>query len=126
MTMEIASRTLKAALSSSLSPSSERTPATGPSQACVACSFDLSGHAGILFIVLERAQGMVEPGDSLAATLKKEFGEEALNTLDLTPAQVCCSTPFRTCMTNTSMLATDIPLAGRSASETRSALFQGL
>ena len=29
-------------------------------------------------------QGMVEPGDSVSATLKKEFGEEAMNSLEAT------------------------------------------
>ena len=27
-------------------------------------------------------QGMVEPGDTVSATLKKEFGEEAMNSLE--------------------------------------------
>ena len=29
-------------------------------------------------------QGMVEPGDTVSATLKKEFGEEAMNSLEAT------------------------------------------
>ena len=28
---------------------------------------------------------MVDPGDTVTNTLKKEFGEEALNSMDLTP-----------------------------------------
>ena len=28
-------------------------------------------------------QGMVEPGDTVSRTLKKEFGEEALNSLEV-------------------------------------------
>ena len=32
-------------------------------------------------------QGMVDPGDTVTNTLKKEFGEEALNSMELTPAE---------------------------------------
>ena len=32
-------------------------------------------------------QGMVEPGDTVSATLKKEFGEEAMNSLEATPEE---------------------------------------
>ena len=30
---------------------------------------------------------MVEPGDTVSATLKKEFGEEAMNSLEATPEE---------------------------------------
>lgn len=30
---------------------------------------------------------MVDPGDTVSATLKKEFGEEALNSLEATPEE---------------------------------------
>ena len=30
-------------------------------------------------------QGMVDPGDTVSATLKKEFGEEAMNSLEVSP-----------------------------------------
>lgn len=39
-----------------------------------------SCHKIDLLVVL---QGMVEPGDTVTNTLKKEFGEEALNSLEL-------------------------------------------
>ena len=32
-------------------------------------------------------QGMVEPGDTVSATLKKEFGEEAMNSLEASPEE---------------------------------------
>ena len=32
-------------------------------------------------------QGMVDPGDTVTNTLKKEFGEEALNSLELSPEE---------------------------------------
>ena len=32
-------------------------------------------------------QGMVEPGDTVSATLKKEFGEEAMNSLEASEAE---------------------------------------
>ena len=32
-------------------------------------------------------QGMVDPGDNVTNTLKKEFGEEALNSLELSPEE---------------------------------------
>ena len=32
-------------------------------------------------------QGMVEAGDTVSATLKKEFGEEAMNSLEATPEE---------------------------------------
>ena len=32
-------------------------------------------------------QGMVEPGDTVTNTLKKEFGEEALNSMELSPEE---------------------------------------
>ena len=33
----------------------------------------------LLFVV---SQGMVDPGDTVSRTLKKEFGEEAMNSLE--------------------------------------------
>lgn len=32
-------------------------------------------------------QGMVDPGDTVTNTLKKEFGEEALNSFELSPEE---------------------------------------
>jgi ADP-ribose pyrophosphatase len=32
-------------------------------------------------------QGMVDPGELVSVTVKKEFGEEALNTLEMTEAE---------------------------------------
>lgn len=32
-------------------------------------------------------QGMVDPGELVSVTIKKEFGEEALNTLEMTEAE---------------------------------------
>lgn len=32
-------------------------------------------------------QGMVDPGDTVSATLKKEFGEEAMNSLEADPEE---------------------------------------
>ena len=32
-------------------------------------------------------QGMVDPGDTVSRTLRKEFGEEAMNTLEATPEE---------------------------------------
>ena len=34
-------------------------------------------------VLLVCNQGMVEPGDTVSATLKKEFGEEAMDTLQM-------------------------------------------
>ena len=36
-------------------------------------------------------QGMVDAGENVSVTLKREFGEEALNTLELSPAEVSLS-----------------------------------
>ena len=35
-----------------------------------------------------RIGGMVEPGDTVSATLRKEFAEEALNSLKMTPDEL--------------------------------------
>ena len=32
-------------------------------------------------------QGMVDPGDTVSRTLRKEFGEEAMNTLEASPEE---------------------------------------
>ena len=32
-------------------------------------------------------QGMVEPGDTVSTTLRKEFGEEAMNSLEASPKE---------------------------------------
>jgi len=56
----------------------------------------LNGRNVLEFIAVRRKDtgqwalpgGMVEPGDTVSDTLKKEFGEEALNLLEKTPAEV--------------------------------------
>ena len=39
-------------------------------------------------LILALVQGMVEAGDTVGMTLKKEFGEEALRSINATPSQV--------------------------------------
>lgn len=54
---------------------------------------DANGKQQIEFVAIKRKDngqwaipgGMVEPGDTVSLTLKKEFGEEALNTLEMSP-----------------------------------------
>ena len=44
-------------------------------------------HMKTMLRCLYLYQGMVEPGDTVSATLKKEFGEEAMNSLEATPEE---------------------------------------
>lgn len=54
-----------------------------------------SGKPVLEFVVIKRRDtgnwaipgGMVDPGDTVSATLKKEFGEEAMNSLEATPEE---------------------------------------
>ncbi len=45
-----------------------------------------SSHTFLLSLSFS-LQGMVEPGDTVSATLKKEFGEEAMNSLEASEAE---------------------------------------
>ena len=40
-----------------------------------------------LYLDLLCTQGMVDPGDTVSRTLRKEFGEEAMNSLEASPKE---------------------------------------
>ena len=52
----------------------------------ISYSFPSTVHI-IINIIHIIMQGMVDPGDTVSRTLRKEFGEEAMNTLEATPEE---------------------------------------
>lgn len=45
------------------------------------------GGLRLLSLFFLHCQGMVDPGEKISATLKREFGEEALNSLQKSPEE---------------------------------------
>ena len=54
---------------------------------CTASATCNSNYSGASPSLYPCTQGMVDPGDTVSRTLRKEFGEEAMNSLEATPEE---------------------------------------